>query len=62
MYAIRSYYVPGVAEVATIGGMVKQYQIVLSPEKMRALGITLAQVIDAVKGANQDVGGSVIEP
>ncbi len=58
-YELQS--IPGVAEVATIGGMVKQYQIVLSPEKMRALGITLAQVIDAVKGANQDVGGSVIE-
>jgi copper/silver efflux system protein len=52
---------PGVAEVATVSGMVRQYQVVLSPEKMRALGIPLSQVITAVKRANQEVGGSVIE-
>jgi Cu(I)/Ag(I) efflux system membrane protein CusA/SilA len=58
-YELQS--VSGVAEVATVGGMVKQYQIVLSPEKMRALGIPLSQVIEAVKRANFEVGGSVIE-
>ncbi|MCU7851889.1 MAG: efflux RND transporter permease subunit [Candidatus Thiodiazotropha sp. (ex Monitilora ramsayi)] len=53
--------VSGVAEIASVGGMIKQYQIVLSPEKMRALGIPLSQVINAVKRANYEVGGSVIE-
>ncbi|MCU7810590.1 MAG: efflux RND transporter permease subunit, partial [Candidatus Thiodiazotropha sp. (ex Notomyrtea botanica)] len=53
--------VSGVSEVATVGGMIKQYQIVLSPEKMRALGIPLSKVITAVKRANHEVGGSVIE-
>ena len=53
--------VPGVAEVATVGGMVKQYQIVLSPDRLRAFGISLAQVTKAVQRANQEVGGSVIE-
>ena len=53
--------VPGVSEVATVGGMVKQYQIVLSPEKMRALSIPLSRVIRAVEEANREVGGSVIE-
>ncbi|WPL19686.1 Cation efflux system protein CusA [Thiorhodovibrio winogradskyi] len=52
---------PGVAEVATVGGMVRQYQIVVDPEKLRAFGIPLAQVINAVKNANRDVGGSVLE-
>ncbi len=53
--------VSGVAEVATVGGMVKQYQIVLSPDRLRAFGISLAQVRSAVQRANQEVGGSVIE-
>ncbi|MCU7797032.1 MAG: efflux RND transporter permease subunit [Candidatus Thiodiazotropha sp. (ex Myrtea spinifera)] len=53
--------VSGVAEIASVGGMIKQYQIVLSPQKMRALGIPLSQVINAVKRANYEVGGSVIE-
>lgn len=50
-----------VAEVATLGGMVKQYQIIIDPERMRALGIPLAQVVAAVKRANQESGGSVLE-
>ncbi|MCU7849515.1 MAG: efflux RND transporter permease subunit [Candidatus Thiodiazotropha sp. (ex Lucinoma kastoroae)] len=58
-YELQS--ISGVAEVATVGGMTKQYQIVLSPEKLRALGIPLSKVINAVKHANQEVGGSVIE-
>ena len=53
--------VPGVAEVATVGGMVKQYQVVLNPEKLRAFGIPLKQVADAIRNANREVGGSVIE-
>ncbi len=53
--------VPGVSEVATVGGMVKQYQIVLDPDRLRAYNFSVNQVIKAVKRANQDVGGSVIE-
>ena len=53
--------VPGVSEVATVGGMVKQYQIVLDPNRLRAHNIAINTVIKAVKRANQDVGGSVIE-
>ena len=53
--------VPGVAEVASIGGMVKQYQVVLDPQKMVAYGVTQAQVTEALKRANQETGGSVIE-
>lgn len=52
--------VPGVAEVASIGGMVKQYQIVLEPERMRALQITHDEVANAVRNASQESGGSVI--
>ncbi len=53
--------VPDVAEVASIGGMVRQYQVVLDPDRMRALGITQATVIDALQKANQTTGGSVVE-
>ena len=53
--------VPGVAEVATVGGMVKQYQVVLNPEKLRAYSIPVSEVADAIRRANQEVGGSVIE-
>lgn len=53
--------VPGVSEVATVGGMVKQYQVVVNPEKLRAYGIPLTKIIAAIKKANQEVGGSVIE-
>ncbi|MEY3220789.1 MAG: hypothetical protein RIT27_2146 [Pseudomonadota bacterium] len=53
--------VSGVAEIATIGGMVKQYQIQFDPLKLRAYNLPLAQVINAVKNANQETGGSVIE-
>jgi len=53
--------VPDVAEVASIGGMVRQYQVVLDPDRMRALGITQALVVDALKNANQSSGGSVVE-
>ncbi|NNM19668.1 MAG: efflux RND transporter permease subunit [Gammaproteobacteria bacterium] len=53
--------VPGVAEVATIGGMVRQYQVVLDPDKLRAYGLSLQQVRRAVQQGNQESGGSVIE-
>ncbi len=53
--------VPGVAEVATVGGMVKQYQVVLDPDRLRAYGFTLAQVKQAIQRANQEAGGSVVE-
>ena len=53
--------IPGVAEVASIGGMVKQYQIVLDPARMVSLGIDQDSVIKAVQNANQEVGGSIVE-
>src|SRR5471030_2043662 len=53
--------VPNVAEVATIGGMVKEYQALLDPQKMVAYGITQQQVNEALKSANQEAGGSVLE-
>ena len=53
--------VPDVAEVATLGGMVRQYQIVLDPARLRAYGLTHAQVREAVQRANGAVGGAVLE-
>jgi Cu(I)/Ag(I) efflux system membrane protein CusA/SilA len=53
--------VANVSEVASLGGMVRQYQIVLDPDKMRAYNIPHGTVIDAVKKANQETGGSVLE-
>ncbi|WP_185230847.1 efflux RND transporter permease subunit [Teredinibacter franksiae] len=53
--------VPGVSEVASIGGMMKQYQVTVNPEKLRAFGIPLAHIQNAIKNANQEVGASVVE-
>ncbi len=53
--------VPGVSEVATIGGMVKQYQVVVDPDRLRAYGIPLNRLRKAIQNANKEVGGSVIE-
>ena len=53
--------VPGVSEVATLGGMVKQYQVVLEPNRLRAYDIPLAKVKHAIMNANSEIGGSVIE-
>jgi Cu(I)/Ag(I) efflux system membrane protein CusA/SilA len=53
--------VPGVAEVASLGGYVRQYQVDVDPAKLRAYKITLAQVSQAVTGGNRNVGGGVIE-
>ena len=53
--------VANVSEVASVGGMVRQYQIVLDPDKLRAYNISHAKVMDAVSKANQETGGSVLE-
>jgi Cu(I)/Ag(I) efflux system membrane protein CusA/SilA len=58
-YELKS--LPGVAEVASVGGMVRQTQIVPDPQKLAAYGITLAQVRAAVGANNQETGGSVLE-
>jgi copper/silver efflux system protein len=58
-YELRT--VPGVAEVASVGGMVKQYQVVVDPQRLRAYRLTLADVRRAVEMANQESSGSVIE-
>jgi Cu(I)/Ag(I) efflux system membrane protein CusA/SilA len=53
--------VPGVAEVATVGGMVRQYQVVIDPDKLRAYGMSIAHVRGAIQAGNLETGGSVIE-
>jgi Cu(I)/Ag(I) efflux system membrane protein CusA/SilA len=53
--------VPGVSEVVTIGGMVKQYQVVLDPDSLRAYNLPLSKVKMAIQRGNQETGGSVIE-
>jgi len=53
--------VPGVAEVASIGGFVKQYQVLVDPNKLAAYNLPLAKLKDAIRMSNQDVGGRVIE-
>ncbi|MDH4323290.1 MAG: efflux RND transporter permease subunit, partial [Betaproteobacteria bacterium] len=58
-YELKS--VPDVAEVASVGGMVRQYQIVLFPERLRAYGISHNRVIEAVQRANRETGGSILE-
>ncbi len=58
-YELRS--VPNVAEVATVGGMVKQYQVVVDPDKLRALRLPLAKVVAAIRSANSEAGGSALE-
>ena len=58
-YHLKS--VPGVAEVASIGGFVQQYQVNLDPNRLRAHGIPIGRVVEAVKGGNGDSGGRLIE-
>ena len=53
--------VPNVAEVASVGGMVRQYQVVLDPDKLAAYKIPHTKVVDAIQKANQEAGGSVLE-
>ena len=58
-YALET--VPGVSEVATIGGFVKQYQVKLDPNRLLALGIPLRTVVDRIQDSNSEVGGRVLE-
>ena len=58
-YELKS--VPNVAEVATLGGAVREYQVVLRPDRLRAYGISHQEVIAAIRGANREAGGSVLE-
>ena len=53
--------IPGVAEVATVGGMVKEYQVVLDPMRMQALGVSVAQVREAIENGSGESGGAAIE-
>ena len=53
--------VPNVAEVASIGGMVRQYQVVLDPDRLRAYGIPHGKVIEAIRASNREAGGGVLE-
>jgi Cu(I)/Ag(I) efflux system membrane protein CusA/SilA len=58
-YELKS--LPGVAEVASVGGMVRQYQVVVDPTKLAAYGVTHTEVVGALRNANQEAGGSVLE-
>jgi Cu(I)/Ag(I) efflux system membrane protein CusA/SilA len=58
-YAVQA--VPGVAEVASVGGFVKQVQITVDPNRLAALGIPITQVIAAVRASNDEVGGRLLE-
>jgi Cu(I)/Ag(I) efflux system membrane protein CusA/SilA len=58
-YALAS--VPGVAEVASVGGFVREYQVQVDPLRLRNLGIPLGDVVSAVRAANQETGGGVLE-
>jgi Cu(I)/Ag(I) efflux system membrane protein CusA/SilA len=58
-YALAS--VPGVAEVASVGGFVKQYQVNVDPTKLLGLGVTMDDVVRAVRQSNQEAGGRVLE-
>lgn len=53
--------VPGVAEVATVGGMVETYQVVVEPAKLRQYNLTLSRVRELITAANREVGGGVVE-
>jgi Cu(I)/Ag(I) efflux system membrane protein CusA/SilA len=52
---------PGVAEVASVGGFVKQYSVVIEPRRLQALGIPLSKIRDALRTSNMDVGGRTVE-
>ncbi len=58
-YALQS--VQGVAEVASIGGFVKQYQVTVDPNRLAAFGLSLNEVAEAVRGSNNEVGGRLLE-
>ena len=52
---------PGVSEVASVGGFVQQYQVVVDPARLRAYGITLDRIAQVIRSSNRDVGGRVVE-
>lgn len=58
-YELQS--VPGVSEVATVGGMVRQYQVTVNPDKLRAFDIPLSHIQNAITRGNQEIGASVVE-
>ncbi len=60
---LRAYLkaIPGVAEVASVGGFVRQYQVQADPERLRAYGVSIDALVAAVRGGNNDVGGRLIE-
>ena len=58
-YALQG--VPGVAEVASVGGLVRQYQVLLDPTRLQSYGVTAPQITAAVRNANQDVGARTVE-
>lgn len=58
-YALQG--LPGVAEVASIGGFARQYQVLLDPTRLQSYGVTAAQITEAVRNANQDVGARTVE-
>ncbi|HEY6003293.1 MAG TPA: efflux RND transporter permease subunit, partial [Anaeromyxobacter sp.] len=58
-YALSS--VPGVAEVASVGGYEKQYQVIVDPNRLRAYDVTLQDVVSAIRDSNEEVGGRVVE-
>ncbi len=58
-YQLQS--IPGIAEVATVGGMVQEYQVVVDPQKLLAYGIALPQVESAIRAANGETSGSVVD-
>ncbi len=53
--------VPGVSEIASVGGFVKQYQVVVDPDALQAFGISITQIQNAIRNSNMDVGGRIIE-
>ncbi|HEV8318521.1 MAG TPA: CusA/CzcA family heavy metal efflux RND transporter [Vicinamibacterales bacterium] len=58
-YSLKA--VPGVADVASLGGYVRQYQVNVDPNRLRGYGLSIRRVVDAVRGGNADVGGRVID-
>ncbi len=58
-YALQG--LPGVAEVASVGGFVRQYQVLLDPTRLQSYGVTAQEITDAVRNANQDVGARTLE-
>ncbi|MCZ7171390.1 efflux RND transporter permease subunit, partial [Salmonella enterica] len=66
--AVQDWYVryqlakaPGVAEIASVGGFVRQYSVTVDPARLREYGIPLARVAQVVRESNRDVGGRVVE-